>query len=47
MKISLIFPCLLIFLDVGAALIYAFADGDIKRGVYWISAAVLTATVTF
>ena len=39
-------PMLLIGIDLIAAAMY-FATHDIKRGVYWISAAVLTATVTF
>jgi hypothetical protein len=47
MKAVQIFPCVLITLDVCAALVYAFADGDIRRAIYWVSAAVLTATVTF
>lgn len=40
------FPTLLIVLDVGAAWAYAF-DGDLRRCVYWVAAAVLTACVTF
>lgn len=40
------FPALLIALDVGAAVVYAF-DGDVRRVVYWLAAAILTATVTF
>jgi hypothetical protein len=42
----LFFPCTLIVLDVGAALIYAFYD-DWRRCIYWIAAAILTACVTF
>lgn len=41
-----IFPLLLIALDVGAAAIYLF-DGDIKKAVYWVAAAVLNVCVTF
>lgn len=41
-----IFPLLLIALDVGAAAVYLF-DGDIKKAVYWIAAAVLNVCVTF
>jgi len=41
-----IFPTILIALDILASIPY-FANGDIKKGIYWIAAAVLTATVTF
>ena len=41
-----LFPCLLILLDIGAAVVYG-CQGDIRRAVYWIAAAVLTVTVTF
>lgn len=41
-----IFPILLIVLDVGASIVY-FINNDIRHGVYWLSAAVLTASVTF
>lgn len=41
-----IFPCLLMLLDICAGIKY-LADGDWKRFVYWVAAAVLTATVTF
>ena len=40
------FATALIVLDCGAALGYGF-DGDVRRCVYWIAAAVLTATVTW
>ena len=40
------FPSLLIALDVAAAGVYA-AHGDVRRFIYWIAAATLTATVTF
>ena len=40
------FPIILIFLDVCAAIVYA-SSGDIKHMLYWVSAAVLTMTVTF
>jgi len=39
-------PTLLIFLDLCAACGYAVA-GDWRRVVYWLAAAVLTASVTF
>ena len=41
-----IFPSLLILLDIGAAVVYG-VSGDWRRCVYWIAAAVLTATVTY
>lgn len=42
---SRIFPFILIILDICAALVYFFC-GDMKRGIYWIAAAVLTVCVT-
>ncbi len=41
-----IFPCMLIALDVGAAVAYLF-NGEAKMAVYWLAAAVLNACVTF
>jgi hypothetical protein len=41
-----VFPIALITLNLCAAAVYANA-GDLRRGVYWIAAAALTATVTF
>lgn len=41
-----IFPVLLIALDFGAAAVYGF-NGDIRKVIYWIAAAVLNITVTF
>jgi len=41
-----IFPITLIVLDLCAAFVYV-CNGDIKRFIYWIAAATLTATVTF
>jgi len=41
-----IFPAILIALDVGAAVIYA-VEGDARRCIYWLAAAVLTVTVTW
>lgn len=46
MKATVIFPTVLIALDVGAAIVYA-VGGDLKRAVYWFAAATLTATVTY
>lgn len=42
----LVFPTLLIVLDCAAALVYLM-DGDPRRTIYWLAAAVLTASVTF
>ena len=41
-----LFPVALIVLDVGAGIVYVF-DGDVRRCVYWLAAAILTAAVTF
>ena len=41
-----IFPCLLIALDIGAAIMYG-TECDWRKVVYWIAAAVLNITVTF
>ena len=43
---KLIFPTILVVLDIGASIVY-FAQGDIRHGVYWLSASVLTASVTY
>jgi hypothetical protein len=43
--IAKIFPYTLIVLDLAASTVY-FYSGDIRRGVYWFAAAVLTACVT-
>lgn len=40
------FPTLLIILDVCAAISYA-THGDTRKIIYWLSAAVLTAAVTY
>lgn len=45
-KPELIFPVLLILLDVGASVVY-LANGDWKKAIYWVAAAVLNITVTF
>ena len=44
--ITQIFPIVLIALDVAAAAVYA-ANGDAKKAIYWIAAAVLNICVTF
>lgn len=41
-----IFPCALIILDLGAAVVYSIS-GDWRKVIYWIAAAVLNAAVTF
>ena len=41
-----LFPTVLIVLDVSAAVVY-MAGGDMRRFVYWMAAATLTATVTY
>ena len=46
MKATMIFPTVLIALDIGAAIVYA-VGGDLKRAVYWFAAATLTAKVTY
>ena len=41
-----IFPTILIALDVAAAVVYGL-HGDWRHFIYWVSAATLTATVTY
>ena len=41
-----IFPCALMILDIGSS-IMCFTASDTRKAIYWIAAAVLTATVTF
>jgi len=41
-----IFPSILIALDLCAGAVYA-CHSDWRHAIYWISAAVLTASVTF
>lgn len=40
------FPTVLIILDLLAAIVWFYA-GDERKCIYWVSAAVLTCTVTF
>lgn len=47
MKKEQMFPALLIMLDIGAAAVYWHNGVGWRKVVYWIAAAVLTATVTF
>lgn len=46
MKKEYIFPSLLILLDVASGIV-CLTQGDIKKTIYWIAAAVLNAAVTF
>ncbi len=46
MKSQYIFPLILIILDVGAA-VTSGIEGDLRKFIYWIAAAVLNAAVTF
>ena len=39
-------PSIMIAISVCTAVVYAF-DGDWRRTIYWASASVLTAAVTF
>ena len=41
-----LFPTILIILDALASIVY-FCHGDLKKGVYWASAMLLTITVTY
>lgn len=46
MKSVHIFPSILIGLDILAGIVY-LRQGDVKKFIYWIAAAVLNITVTF
>ncbi|MBQ9502868.1 MAG: hypothetical protein IJU70_11975 [Lentisphaeria bacterium] len=46
MKYNQLFPCALIALDLGAAVLYG-VSGDWRKIIYWIAAATLTTVVTF
>lgn len=41
------FPTILIGLDVAASIVYLVSTGDHRKAIYWISAAILTAAVTY
>lgn len=41
-----VFPTVLIALDVIVAVVYLY-DGDYRKTIYWLSASVLTASVTY
>ena len=44
--ITKLFPTVLIVLDIGAAIVYAY-NKDVRMAIYWISAATLTAAITY
>jgi hypothetical protein len=46
MRFEKLFPTLLIFLDICAALSYLPA-GDWRRVIYWLAAATITTVVTY
>ena len=46
MNKELIFPTILIALDVMAAIVY-LGEGNTRKTVYWLAAAVLTSAVTY
>lgn len=46
MTAAKILPTVLMLIDIGAGIVY-LCGGDVRRFVYWIAAATLTATVTF
>lgn len=46
MKTTMLFPIVLIVLDIAAAVVYG-CDADWRRCIYWTAAAVLTAAITF
>ncbi len=41
-----ILPSIMIALSFGAAVVYAL-KGDVRHVLYWLAAAVITASVTF
>jgi len=41
-----ILPCLMILESLGAAFFW-FKVGNYRKGIYWLTAAILTASVTF
>lgn len=41
-----IFPTIMIVLSVGASIMY-FIKGDIRHGIYWAAATILTSAVTY
>ena len=45
MKATMIFPLIMIVLDLLAAIVY-ICDADWRRAIYWTAAAILTGAVT-
>lgn len=43
---SKILPVAMVFIDAGAAIVYALSQ-DWRRTIYWAAASILTAAVTF
>lgn len=41
-----VFPCIILLMSFGASVVY-FMDGDVRKGLYWAAATVITAAVTF
>jgi hypothetical protein len=41
-----IFPAITILIDLGACVVYLW-QRDVRRALYWLFAAAITATVTF
>jgi hypothetical protein len=41
-----ILPTIMIAINILSAIVY-MSNGDYKRCIYWVAAAVLTATVTY
>jgi hypothetical protein len=46
MTYAQITPCISIILNLISAIFYA-CQGDIRHVIYWLAAAVLTASITF
>ena len=44
MNVKHIFPIILIILDFSASIVY-FAHGDVRLGIYWAAAGVLTTAI--
>lgn len=45
MNVKHIFPVILIILDFSASIVY-FVQGDIRLGIYWMAAGILTTSIT-
>jgi hypothetical protein len=44
--VKYLFPCVIIALSGGAGVVYVL-DGDWRKGIYWLAAAVIGVVVTF